>query len=191
MEDDGIIPKYSSKRKADMTEEEYLANKKWRKQYYEKNRVKIKERYDNMSKEDKKKYVETYRQRYHNMSDEQKTYYNDYQKKILATQKGRWKTWKLQNIRVPLGDQKTEKEIFERYENSENCELCNCVFETKRGSSKKCLDHHHSTGYPRFICCHSCNIKIGKVDRNRNNFSIELLRTHIEKLESYIEKNKL
>ena len=44
--------------------------------------------------------------------------------------------------------------IYDRYINSNNCELCKCEYTNK---NKRCLDHDHNTGKFRNIVCHNCN----------------------------------
>tara|TARA_R110002110_G_C13039899_1_gene679734 strand:- start:116 stop:523 length:408 start_codon:yes stop_codon:yes gene_type:complete len=52
--------------------------------------------------------------------------------------------------------------LYERYLNTELCELCNCELTTgKRNKTTKCLDHCHETGEFRNILCLVCNTKRG------------------------------
>ena len=44
--------------------------------------------------------------------------------------------------------------IYDRYINSNNCELCKCEYTNK---NVRCLDHCHNTGKFRNIVCHNCN----------------------------------
>ena len=52
-------------------------------------------------------------------------------------------------------------EVYKRYEETTNCDLCNVLLKGI-GSTKKCMDHSHSTGKFRNILCLSCNIKRGE-----------------------------
>ena len=46
-------------------------------------------------------------------------------------------------------------EVYKKYEETTNCDLCNIFLEGK-GRTKKCMDHSHSTGLFRNILCLSC-----------------------------------
>tara|TARA_R110000772_G_scaffold261962_1_gene380709 strand:+ start:277 stop:597 length:321 start_codon:yes stop_codon:yes gene_type:complete len=52
-------------------------------------------------------------------------------------------------------------ELYEKYINTEICELCNVELTEDKIKTKttRCLDHDHTTGEFRNIVCHSCNIK--------------------------------
>jgi len=50
------------------------------------------------------------------------------------------------------------EEIYIRYVNTTNCDLCN-VFLEGRGRNRKCMDHNHKNGQFRNIVCHACNLK--------------------------------
>ncbi len=47
------------------------------------------------------------------------------------------------------------EEIYDRYINSSQCELCNKVY---KNSQDKCLDHCHTTGKFRNVVCQNCNV---------------------------------
>ena len=53
--------------------------------------------------------------------------------------------------------------LYEKYINTEFCELCNCKLTVDKKNTKttRCLDHNHETGEFRNILCFVCNIKIG------------------------------
>ena len=48
--------------------------------------------------------------------------------------------------------------LFEVYKKETHCWLCGKEY-VKRND--KHLDHDHGTGEPRYICCRSCNTKLG------------------------------
>ncbi len=52
-------------------------------------------------------------------------------------------------------------ELYEKYINSENCELCGCTLTVDKRTTPttRCLDHNHETGQFRNVLCHSCNRK--------------------------------
>ena len=61
-------------------------------------------------------------------------------------------------------------EIYERFINTEKCELCNLEFiEGHRGKYKKCMDHNHQTGEFRNVVCNGCNSS--KTDRKKQKDS--------------------
>ena len=53
-------------------------------------------------------------------------------------------------------------ELYEKYINTEYCELCSVklTVDKRTTSTTRCLDHDHSTGLVRNIVCHSCNSKL-------------------------------
>ena len=67
-------------------------------------------------------------------------------------------TWKSSGL---TGDYEA---IYNRYINTNNCDLCNVFLEGK-GINKKCMEHNHTTGEFRNIVCHSCNMN--KSDRKK------------------------
>lgn len=54
-------------------------------------------------------------------------------------------------------------ELYERFINTEYCELCNVKLSEDKKTTKttRVLDHDHQTGEFRNIICHSCNTKRG------------------------------
>ena len=41
-----------------------------------------------------------------------------------------------------------------------NCWICGKIFSTKKDYDAKVLDHNHSTGEARYICCRYCNLHV-------------------------------
>tara|TARA_R110002012_G_C11502694_1_gene597512 strand:+ start:277 stop:618 length:342 start_codon:yes stop_codon:yes gene_type:complete len=71
-------------------------------------------------------------------------------------------------------------ETYDKYINTTECELCNVeLVSGNKGQNKKILDHDHLSGYARFICCNTCNQRIGKVDKNKLNVLLEIHRFHL------------
>jgi len=106
--------------------------------YYEKN------------KEARKAYA-----REHYKTLERKEYMKQYHEKYKKTEKGKkvatiasWKYWGLR-----CDDEWDE--VYEWYQSSTNCDICDAPFET----CKKCIDHDHILeGYNiRGILCAKCN----------------------------------
>ena len=54
--------------------------------------------------------------------------------------------------------------IFQKYMNTSHCEKCDVLL-GKKGATRKCMDHDHSTGQFRMICCQICNTK--ELDRKK------------------------
>jgi len=63
--------------------------------------------------------------------------------------------------------------IFARWYYSKKCELCLKPYKNDR---ERCMEHHHSSGHFRHVCCSSCNNKLGKVDRRKDRVLLELHR---------------
>lgn len=53
-------------------------------------------------------------------------------------------------------------ELYEKFINTELCELCGCTLTEDKNKTKttRCLDHCHETGEFRNIVCHSCNTSL-------------------------------
>lgn len=58
--------------------------------------------------------------------------------------------------------------IFERYINTEYCDLCKVLLEGK-GGNKKCMEHDHKTGEFRNITCSRCNTSKTDRKKQKNN----------------------
>lgn len=64
-------------------------------------------------------------------------------------------------------------EEYEKFLNTDKCELCNCEFTNK---NKKVKDHDHLSRYSRFTCCNRCNNRVGIVDKKKLFVLLELHR---------------
>ena len=91
----------------------------------------------------------------------QKQYAKDNKEKIVEYKKQyakgksfKIKEWKKNGL---IGDY---DEIWKRYCETENCDLCNVklTLESKITSTRKCMEHNHETGEFRNITCHKCNM---------------------------------
>ena len=67
-------------------------------------------------------------------------------------------------------------ELFNTYEEATHCYLCENIFQKGKCKFKKCLDHDHLSGCPRFICCQRCNTKLLSIDNKRKDVLLELHR---------------
>lgn len=82
----------------------------------------------------------------------------EYYKTEIGIKNRRIRKWKFRGVIHPNFD-----ELYEKYINTEHCELCNIkLTEGKRTHTTRCLDHCHETGEFRNILCHSCNVKRGQ-----------------------------
>ena len=97
---------------------------------------------------------------------ENKEYYENYiksydkEKRYKSKKKSEWKcSYKMK------GDL---DQVYEYYKNATNCYYCNVKLteEKKLTSTRKCMEHNHTTGYYRCISCHACNCKMRIIDNN-------------------------
>ena len=136
--------------------------KESRQKYYQKNKEKLKEK------------AKEYRQ---NNSEKIKEYdrlraERDGQRK--QTQRNRFVTrWKSAGIKCDDWDK-----LVDKYMSITHCETCNCelVKYTMSGSNRLCLEHCHTSGYVRSLSCHTCNMKIAKVDKFKKEVLLNLHR---------------
>lgn len=63
------------------------------------------------------------------------------------------KSWKFNGLTLQEGE--TMDDIYERYINTNKCDICRKVFEN---SKDRCMDHDHTTGFFRQILCRRCNV---------------------------------
>ena len=89
-------------------------------------------------------------------------------KKYRKSRKGHVQTlidkWRKDNVKYGGGDL---RDLADKYFKTDNCELCdNDISGDTSKISLRNMDHNHSTLYFRWVCCRSCNIKLGKTDNN-------------------------
>jgi len=72
--------------------------------------------------------------------------------------------WKHQGLK---GDYEN---IYERFINTKYCDKCNVFLEGK-GGNRRCMDHDHTTGQFRMVCCSRCNNKQFDRSKGKNNTS--------------------
>ena len=119
--------------------------KQKQKEYREKNKEKL--------KQNSKEWYE---------KPENKDKVKQYQQTEAGKKSNRISKWKYQGIITDDYDA-----LYEKFINTENCELCDVVLTTNRYSTKtrRCVDHDHSItdrDNVRNIVCHSCNSKLPK-----------------------------
>ena len=126
--------------------------KEYDKKYREKNKEKIRE-YDRKRYEKNKERIAEKRKEYREKNKEK---IKHYKQSPAGKKSNRIGKWKLRGIIHDNFD-----ELYERYLNTEFCELCNIKLTEDKVKTKttRCLDHCHETGEFRNIVCHSCNIK--------------------------------
>ena len=73
------------------------------------------------------------------------------------------KYWKWVGVNMDNFD-----EIYNRYINSSQCELCDKIYDKQRD---RCLDHCHTTGKFRNVVCQKCNALKKDNDKKKNNTS--------------------
>jgi len=65
--------------------------------------------------------------------------------------------------------------VYERYLNTEYCDLCkiklDCEYGSKPSGIKKVMEHDHVTGKFRNITCNNCNISKSDRPKQKNNSS--------------------
>lgn len=59
--------------------------------------------------------------------------------------------------KIKLRENETWDEIYKNWSDATNCEICNIDLVRGNCINGKCLDHDHTTGYFRQICCRGCN----------------------------------
>ena len=130
--------------------------KEQKKKYYQEHKQEIQEKnkkYAQEHKKEKKEYDKKYR-------EENKEKKHEQDKIYLTTEKGKKvrkiNTWKFIGV---ISDDYDE--LYDKYINATECELCKTPIIEGRGLiGKKCLDHNHETGEFRNILCGHCNINI-------------------------------
>jgi len=88
---------------------------------------------------------------------------NEYKKTLSYKKSYHISNWKIHNL---VGNY---DEIWERYCDTTNCDLCNVILTTDKRitTTTKCMEHNHETGEFRNITCHKCNMtRKGKYKNN-------------------------
>ena len=104
--------------------------------------------------EKRKQYQKQYREK---NKEKRKEYLKEYRQTPQGRKTKRISNWKQYGVIHQNFD-----ELYEKFINTEFCELCNIkLTEDKRTTpTTRCLDHDHNTGEVRNILCNSCNVKL-------------------------------
>jgi hypothetical protein len=162
---------------------EILAEKQ--KVYNENNKEKIaeqrKENYENNKEEILKQQKEYYEKNREKILEQCKEYrVNNIEKKIKVDKNYRKSKQGRENRWIKQHGMKIFEDTYDKYEKATHCESCDVEL-TKKGGSRKCLDHDHISGYVRFICCNNCNNKFAVKDRLLAQVHLEFYRYMIYK----------
>jgi len=129
------------------------------KEYREKRIIADKKYYDKKKKGNDQYWKELYK----NNKDKDK----EYKKKYVV---GSWiQRRKYKGVKFTTDP----KEYYTYYQEKKECDFCNKVF---NDGEKKCVEHHHSSGYIRGICCPNCNGNLRHTDSLKLNVFMELHR---------------
>jgi len=141
-------------------------SKCYHKEYYQRNKEKIKEsskEWNQNNKEKSKKSCEKWRRN-------NKEYYQKYNQKQSGWRKSekgkkshRIANWKKNGLICENYD-----EVYELWLDSTHCSKCGCQY-TKQ--NRKCMDHCHTTGRFRSIVCHKCNMNMLDKAIRKDNIS--------------------
>ena len=128
----------------------------YQKKYYQEHKQEIQEKQKKYREENKQE-IQEKKKKYNEEHKEQR---KEYDKIYSTTEKGKKvrkiNTWKFIGV---ISDDYDE--LYDKYINATECELCKTPIIEGRGLiGKKCLDHNHETGEFRNILCGHCNVKI-------------------------------
>jgi len=159
--------------------------KQYAKEYYQKNKEKIKERAkDNQvkNKEKRKKYMKQYQAK---NKEQLNQYKEEWSKEYREKNKETLKQQRKEYSKTPQGKKvnKISKwkgrglvsdnydEIYERYISTTHCDLCKIELYDggKTNTNTKCMEHDHITGEFRNIVCCNCNTNKSDREKSKSN----------------------
>jgi len=117
----------------------------------------------------KKLYVDWYSKNSIKKDDYNKKWREDNQEKLKAYSK-EWKYKNPSKVKISIWKKRglisdNYDLLYEKWKNTKNCENCNVeLTDGNKGSTKRCLDHSHTTGEFRNILCHLCNLRRGETN---------------------------
>ena len=123
-----------------------------------------------MPYKDYNKQLEASKKNYQKNKDKIKVKQKEYWQTERGKKSSRISCWKKLGIKSQNFD-----EVYERYINTEYCELCNVELKDGRKSNSRNLDHQHASGELRNIICLRCNNQRKIID---NKFIFVLLEIH-------------
>jgi len=151
--------------------------KKYQKEYREKNKDKKKEYAKQYYQDNREKLLNDQKERDKLREDEIKKY----NRSIVRLKSSRIRHWKDYKMRYDG----TLDDLHELYVNTKECELCHFKFNednSKNNYERKVVEHDHLSRYFRSICCQGCNMQVAKVDRKRYIVLLEIHRYHQTKI---------
>jgi len=128
-------------------------NKEKNKEYREKNKDRKKVYRDKNKENQKKSYLIWKERNKQNVSSYHKEWSKNNKRKVKISQ---WKRMGLISNDYDL--------LFNKWENTKNCENCNVELTDGNLKTSRCLDHSHTTGEFRNILCKSCNVRRGETN---------------------------
>ena len=167
---------YADPEKAKQRHKEYYEKNKEecrrkRREYYHKNKKELLEKQKEYAKNNKEKISlrsKKYREDNIELHRERERKYKNTFNGIMTR---RISSWTLQGGLKETPERKVL--IFYRWYYSQKCELC---YKPYKNKSERCMEHHHSSGHFRSICCGNCNKYISKIDRIKQCVLLELHR---------------
>ena len=127
--------------------------KEWRREYYQKNKEKEKERCKEYKENNKEKIKEQGKEYRQNNKKKIKEYKKEYNQSENGKKRHTISNWKYQGLIYDDYDK-----LYDKYIATEFCENCEIKFEEKIGKYHRCMDHDHTTGVFRNFLCNYCNL---------------------------------
>lgn len=156
----------NSKKNYEKNKDEYNRKRRERyandKEYREKKKIQDKIYYDKVKL--KKNNPNYFKEHYQKNKDKYKEYQIKYRENTWIYNKKR------NGIKFHMDPLKYKNDIYDK---TYKCDFCNCEFEK---NMKKCVEHHHISGYIRGIACHKCNMNLSVIDSKLTFVLLELHR---------------
>ena len=141
-------------------QEKKLRKREQSRKRYKENIEKLRERGRIYNQNNREKIRERAKIYYQENKEKEKERYRNYNKTPAGIKSQRKAKWKKRGVIWNDFD-----ELYKRYINATHCEMCNKEFTImKDGWLDRCLEHNHTTGQVRSICCKACNSKMRDID---------------------------